>query len=94
MVQGTDAISAKKILDDVKALEEAGAFAVLLENVPEEVDKVVTEETKLITFGIEGGPYCDGRLLLSSDILGLTIGIKPWFAKSYANLRRSNFKRI
>ncbi len=87
MVQSSDAISAKRILDDAKALEGAGAFAVLLENVPEEVGKIVVKETGLITFGIGGGPYCDGQLLLSPDILGLTIGVKPWFAKSYANLR-------
>lgn len=86
-VHGSDAASAMKIVEDAKAFEKAGAFGVLLENIPAEVGKIVTEEaSSLMTFGIGGGPYCHGQLLLSYDILGLTLGVKPLFAKNYVNL--------
>jgi len=86
-VQGRDAESAKRIIDDAKALEEAGAIGVLLENVPAEVAKEVTEETSFLTFSIGGGVETHGQLLLSHDILGLTLGVRPKFAKQYADLK-------
>jgi len=86
-VQGRDAESAKRIIDDAKALEEAGAIGVLLENVPAEVAKAVSEEVSILTFSIGGGPDTDGQLLLSHDLLGLTLGIRPKFAKQYADLK-------
>jgi 3-methyl-2-oxobutanoate hydroxymethyltransferase len=85
-VQGRDAVSARKIIDDACALEDAGAIGVLLENVPVEVAKMVAAETSFLTFSIGGGPDSDGQLLLSHDILGLTLGLKPTFAKTYANV--------
>lgn len=85
-VQGRDAVSAQKIIDDARALEDAGAIGVLLENVPVEVAQQVAAETSFLTFSIGGGPASDGQLLLSHDILGLTLGLKPTFAKSYANI--------
>ena len=88
-VQGRDAASAKKILDDALALEEAGALGVLLENVTAEIAKQVATQfakTPFLTFSIGGGPDTDGQLLLSHDILGLTLGIKPKFAKTYTNI--------
>ena len=85
-VQGRDAVSAQKIIDDACALEDAGAIGVLLENVPVEVAQQVAAETSFLTFSIGGGPASDGQLLLSHDILGLTLGLKPTFAKSYAKI--------
>ncbi len=85
-VQGRDAVSAQKIIDDARALEDAGAIGVLLENVPVEVAQQVAVDTSFLTFSIGGGPASDGQLLLSHDILGLTLGLKPTFAKSYANI--------
>ena len=86
-IQGRDVESAKGIIEDAKSLEEAGAIGVLLENVPSELGKVITEETSFLTFGIGGGPHCDGTLLLSHDLLGSTLGIQPKFAKLYVNLK-------
>jgi len=85
-VQGSDSVSAKKILDDARALEEAGAIGVLLENVTAEVAKLVADRSSFLTFSIGGGLETDGQVLLSHDLLGLTLGIKPKFAKTYANL--------
>jgi len=85
-VQGRDAISAKRILDDALALEEAGAMGVLLENVAAELADLVAAKTSFLTFSIGGGMDSDGQLLLSHDILGLTLGLKPKFAKTYANI--------
>lgn len=90
-VQGKDAETARKIVDDANALEKAGAFAVILENVPCEVAKVASEHTSFLTFSCGGGQDSDGQVLLSHDILGLTMGIKPRFAKQYANLREVIF---
>ncbi|MBC7115109.1 MAG: 3-methyl-2-oxobutanoate hydroxymethyltransferase [Archaeoglobi archaeon] len=86
VVQGRDAESAKRIIEDAKALEEAGAIGVLLENVPAEVAKEVSRRVSILTFSIGGGVETDGQLLLSHDILGLTLGVRPKFAKQYANL--------
>jgi len=86
-LQGKTAEDAKKIIEDAKALEEAGAFAVLVENTAAEVAKLVAEETDLIVFGIGGGPYCHGQLLLASDVLGIG-KIRPWFVKTYVDLRK------
>jgi 3-methyl-2-oxobutanoate hydroxymethyltransferase len=85
-VQGRDAISAKKIIEDACALDDAGAIGVLLENVPAEVAKMVAAKTSFLTFSIGGGPESDGQLLLSHDILGFTMGLKPKFAKTYTNV--------
>lgn len=85
-VQGRDAASAAKIIQDACALDEAGAIGVLLENVPAEVAKLVAAQTSFLTFSIGGGPDSDGQLLLSHDVLGFTLGLKPTFAKTYTNV--------
>lgn len=86
-VQGRDAASARKVVEDAKALEEAGVFAVLLELVTAEVAKIVTEELAIPTIGIGAGAYCDGQALVITDILGLTMWTPtPKFAKQYVNL--------
>jgi len=85
-VQGRDAVSAKRILDDARVLDEAGAIGVLLENVAAEAANLIADETSFLTFSIGGGPGTDGQLLLSHDLLGLTLGLKPKFAKTYGNI--------
>jgi len=86
-LQGRDAASARKIIEDAKALEKAGAFSVLLELTTVEVAKIITEELTIPTIGIGAGPYCDGQVLVVTDILGLTMWTPtPKFAKQYVNL--------
>lgn len=87
-VQGREALSAKVILDDAKALEEAGVFSIVLELVTGEVAKLVTEQVKVPTIGIGSGPYCDGQVLVVNDIVGLTMweGYRPKFIKQYASV--------
>lgn len=86
-VQGRDAASARKVIEDAKALERSGAFAVLLEFVTAEVAKIVTEELTIPTIGIGAGAYCSGQVLVITDILGLTMWTPtPKFAKQYVNL--------
>lgn len=85
-VQGKDETVARKLLDDAKALEEAGAFAIVLECVPAPLAKLVTESAAVATIGIGAGPHCDGQVLVIYDILGLYPRFTPKFVKQYANL--------
>lgn len=82
-VYGETAEEAKKLLEDAQALQEAGAFAVLLEKVAEETARIITEKLEIPVFGIGAGRHCDGQLLLSCDMLG-TSSLMPKFAKCYA----------
>jgi len=74
---------AQRIKMDFKALEEAGAFMVVLESVPKDLAKEITESSKAITIGIGAGPYCDGQVLVFYDLVGLVEEIKPKFVKRY-----------
>jgi 3-methyl-2-oxobutanoate hydroxymethyltransferase len=85
-VQGKDARGAQKIIDDALALEEAGAFSVLLEAVPAPIAKRVTERLTVPTIGIGAGVHCDGQVLVVHDLLGLFDRFTPKFAKRYVNL--------
>lgn len=85
-VQGRDAKSAKQILKDALAIEEAGAFCIVLESVTAEAAKLITEKLKIPTLGAGSGPYLDGQSLNLYDILGLSLGVVPRFAKKYLNL--------
>jgi len=85
-VQGKDTVSAKLILEDALAIEEAGAFCIVLESVTAEVAKMITERLKIPTLGAGSGPYLDGQSLNLYDILGLSLGVVPRFAKKYLNL--------
>lgn len=84
--QGRTAESAWELLLDAKAVEEAGAFSLLLEAIPPEVGKGITESIKIPTLGIGAGPYCDGQVLIISDMLGSFEAFTPKFVKRYANL--------
>src|SRR3989344_6695728 len=70
-IQGKDADAAKKILDQALQLEKAGCFALVLECVPDEVAKLITEKLKIPTIGIGAGSYCDGQGLVTNDMVGL-----------------------
>jgi 3-methyl-2-oxobutanoate hydroxymethyltransferase len=85
-VQGRGA-DAEQLLADARAVEDAGAFAVVLEMVPSETARRVTEELRIPTIGVGAGPHVDGQLLVWTDFAGLTAGRIPKFVKRYADLR-------
>jgi 3-methyl-2-oxobutanoate hydroxymethyltransferase len=84
-VQGKDAARAKKIVDDAKALEEAGAFSILLEMVPDRVCELITERAGIPIISLGSGPYAHGQLLIFHDMFGLYPRFKPKMAKVYGN---------
>ncbi len=86
-VQGREASAADAIVEDAKALEAAGAFSIVLECVPTEVGRRVTEAVSVPTIGIGAGDEMDAQVLVWHDFLGLTTGRLPRFVKQYANLR-------
>ncbi len=88
-VQGKSLAQAQKIIDDAKALEEAGVFAITLECVPEELSKIITETVSVPTIGIGAGKYCDGQVLVSNDMLGMFSDFVPKFVKQFAHLSPS-----
>ncbi|MBL7054143.1 3-methyl-2-oxobutanoate hydroxymethyltransferase [Candidatus Woesearchaeota archaeon] len=85
-VQGKAEEDAEKIIEESKELEKAGCFAIVLECVPLELAKKITEEISIPTIGIGAGIYCDGQVLVMHDILGLFEKFKPKFVKRYANI--------
>ncbi len=85
-VQGKSLLQAQQIIDDAKALEEAGVFAITLECVPEELSKIITETVNVPTIGIGAGKYCDGQVLVSNDMLGMYSDFVPKFVKQFAHL--------
>ncbi len=89
MVQGRSLSAGEELVEDAKALEEAGVFGIVLEMVTEEVAKVITETVSVPTIGIGSGRYCDGQVLVLHDILGLYARFTPKFAKKYVDLSQS-----
>jgi len=87
-VQGKDVKSAQKILDDARAVEDAGAFSVVLECVPVELAAKITRSLSIPTIGIGSGPCCDGQIQVFHDILGLVKNFTPKHAKVYVNLNK------
>ena len=85
-VQGKTLEKARKLLDDAKAVEEAGAFAVTLECVPEALAKMITEQSNILTIGIGASSSCDSQVLVYQDMLGYSDGFVPKFVKKYADL--------
>lgn len=86
-VQGKTPRTAQQLIDDAKALEDAGAFAVVLEVVPREIAKMITESISIPTIGIGAGVHCDIQVLVLHDMLGLSFGKQARFVRPYANLR-------
>jgi len=85
-VQGKTPDAAEQLIRDARAVEAAGAFAVVLEAVPRELAARITRDLRIPTIGIGAGPDCDGQVLVLHDILGLTFSPLPKFARRYANL--------
>ena len=81
--------AAKELLQDALALEDAGAFAIVLEAIPDEVAQAVTARLRIPTIGIGAGPHCDGQVLVSYDLLGLFDSFVPPFVKQYAQVGES-----
>lgn len=85
-VQGKEQHAAEQIVRDARALEDAGAFSLVLEAVPPDVAAAVTRAVTIPTIGIGAGPHCDGQVLVSYDMLGMVQGFSPKFAKRFASL--------
>jgi 3-methyl-2-oxobutanoate hydroxymethyltransferase len=85
-VQGKTEEGAEQLLRDARAVEAAGAFAVVLESIPREVAARITAELRIPTIGIGAGPDCDGQILVLHDLVGMSFGHTPKFARRYANV--------
>jgi 3-methyl-2-oxobutanoate hydroxymethyltransferase len=85
-IQGRNLDGAEGLLQDAFALQEAGAFAVVLEGVPTEVASAITQKIQIPTIGIGAGDGCDGQILVFHDVVGLSVGPQPKFVRRYANL--------
>jgi 3-methyl-2-oxobutanoate hydroxymethyltransferase len=86
-VQGKTAKAARELIEDAKALEAAGVFAIVLEVVPREIARLITESVGVPTIGIGAGIHCDIQVLVLHDMLGLSFGKQARFVRPYANLR-------
>jgi 3-methyl-2-oxobutanoate hydroxymethyltransferase len=86
--RGKDPDEANSIKEDARRLQDAGAFAVVLEKIPAELGKEITEELEIPTIGIGAGPHCDGQILVYTDMLGLTVDFNPRFVRQYAELNK------
>jgi 3-methyl-2-oxobutanoate hydroxymethyltransferase len=86
--QGKTEAQAERILNEAIALEQAGVFSIVLEHIPADLARQITEKLSIPTIGIGAGSYCDGQVLVTSDVLGLSAK-QPPFAKTYTNLRET-----
>src|SRR5215510_3033332 len=87
-IQGKTDQAAEVLLEDALLLQQAGAFAVVLEGMPEDVARKITQELRIPTIGIGAGVYCDGQILVTDDLLGLSFSVKPRFVRQYADLKQ------
>ncbi|MCB0832161.1 MAG: 3-methyl-2-oxobutanoate hydroxymethyltransferase [Bacteroidetes bacterium] len=87
--RGVSAGEAQKIVKDAKALESAGAFAIVLEKIPSALARKVSNSLQIPTIGIGAGPHCDGQILVSHDMLGLYEKFQPRFVRRYATMAQS-----
>ena len=85
-VQGKTVETAKRLIEDAKALEEAGVFSIALEMISHEVAKIISESISIPTIGIGSGKFCDGQVLVIHDMLGMYEKLKPKFVKRYLSL--------
>ncbi|NFP91813.1 3-methyl-2-oxobutanoate hydroxymethyltransferase [Clostridium sporogenes] len=88
-VQGKNEKIAKKLIEDAKILENAGAFSIVLECIPEKLSKIISESISIPTIGIGAGKYCDGQILVYQDMLSMFSDFKPKFVKSFGNIGES-----
>ncbi len=85
-VQGKDAESARQLMDSARALDEAGAFMLVLECIPDAIAAEISKNISIPTIGIGAGPQCDGQVLVTNDLLGLFEKFVPKFVKQYCKL--------
>ncbi len=93
-VQGKTEESAKRLIEEAHIVEEAGAFSLLLEAIPMNLAKQITEELSIPTIGIGAGPHCDGQILVLHDVIGLFERFVPKFAKQYTDVKEEALKAI
>src|SRR4029077_20904310 len=84
----------ERLLADARAAESAGAFSIVLECIPRGIAKTITAELSIPTIGIGAGPHCDGQVLVTQDMLGLTGSIRPRFVKSFADLGNEAIRAV
>jgi len=84
-LQGRDEASARRLLDEAAALERAGCWGIVLELVPAQLARAITEKARIPTIGIGAGPHCDGQVLVYHDLVGLYSSFAPKFAKRYVD---------
>ncbi|MEX2706327.1 MAG: 3-methyl-2-oxobutanoate hydroxymethyltransferase [Candidatus Freyarchaeota archaeon] len=88
-VQARTEEAIKKLLEDAKALDEAGVFSIVLEGIPWQVAELITESVEAATIGIGAGIHCDGQVLVFHDAVGINQGFKPKFVKRFGNVREA-----
>ena len=93
-VRGKTEAVARMIMEDAKALEKVGVFSIVLECMPWQLAKMITERVEVPTIGIGAGPYCDGQVLVIHDLLGLSGEFSPKFVKKYAQLESVVMKAL
>jgi 3-methyl-2-oxobutanoate hydroxymethyltransferase len=86
-VQGKTEKAAQKLIEEASIVEDAGAFSLILEAIPMDLSRTITEKLSIPTIGIGGGPHCDGQVLVLHDVIGLFERFVPKFIKKYANLK-------
>jgi 3-methyl-2-oxobutanoate hydroxymethyltransferase len=84
--QGKNALAARRLLDDAILLQEAGCFSIVLETIPTQLARYISEQLEIPTIGIGAGGGCDGQVLVTHDLLGLFDRFTPSFVKKYAEL--------
>ena len=92
-VRGKNTIQKNKIFNDAMAISKSGAFAIIIECVVESLAKIITDNVKIPTIGIGASKFCDGQILVTDDMLGLT-DFNPKFVKKYKNLNKEIEKSI
>ena len=93
-VQGRQQEAALALVDDAKALQAAGCFSIVLEGIPDEVARLVTDAVDVPTIGIGAGPHCDGQVLVYHDVLGIEDRITPKFVRRYASLKDEGVRAL
>jgi 3-methyl-2-oxobutanoate hydroxymethyltransferase len=94
IVQGKDFDTAKRLIDQARSLEAAGCFSIVLECVPWQIAKIISEKLKIPTIGIGAGAFCDGQVLVLNDMLGLFKRFTPKFVKIYEDLYTASLRGI
>jgi 3-methyl-2-oxobutanoate hydroxymethyltransferase len=93
-VQGKTEEAAQKLIDEALTVEDAGAFSLLLEAIPMELARTISEKLTIPTIGIGAGPYCDGQILVLHDVIGMFDRFVPKFVKKYANLKEETLNAV